>query len=76
MAAKTNEKEVPLCPVGKFCMDFEKRLGKKSKFFSHLNQSHIEFLKAIRSLVDERIEDLDRKASPKSKKKMTSIKVD
>jgi hypothetical protein len=76
MAAKTNEKEVTVCPVAKCWMDFENRFGKKSKFVSHLNQSHIEVLKAIRSLVDERIEDLDRKASPKGKKKMTSIKVD
>ena len=78
MAAKTTKKEVPVCPVGKFCMDFEKRFGKKSKFVSHLNQSHIEALKAIRSLLDERIADLDRKAkaSAKRKKKMRSIRVD
>ena len=84
MAAKTVKKEVPVCPVGKFCMDFEKQFGKKSKsgkkskFVSHLNRSHIEALKAIRSLVDERIADLDRKAkaSAKRKKKMRSIRVD
>ena len=42
MAAKTNEKEVTVCPVAKCWMDFENRFGKKSKFVSHLNQSHIE----------------------------------
>ena len=72
MTGNTNEKEGSLCPVQKFCEDFEKALGRKSKFASHLTQSHIEVLKAFRSLVDERIEYLDRKTSAKSKKKMTS----
>ena len=57
-------------------MDLEKQFGKKSNFFNHLNQFHIEILKAVRSLVDERIEALDRRKSAKVKKKMTAIKVD
>ena len=76
MTRKANEKEVLVCPVGKVCMDLEKKFGKKSNFFNHLNQSHIEVLKAVRSLVDERIEDLDRKKSTRGKKKMTAIKVE
>jgi len=48
---------------------------KKSKFFDHLDQSRIEFLRAIRSLVDERIEDIEKRASARSKK-MTKIKVE
>ena len=76
MTGKINEKEVSVCPVERFCKDFETTLGRKSKFVSHLTQSHIEVLKAFRSLVDERIEHLDRKTAAKSKKKMTSIQVD
>jgi hypothetical protein len=76
MTAKASQKEVCDCPVERFCNDFEKILGRKSRFFSHLNQSHIEVLKAFRSLVDERIEQLDRKISSKTKKKTTSIRVD
>ena len=76
MTGKTNPKEVSPCPVERFCNELEKTLGRKSKFAAHLNQSHIEVLKALRSLVDERIEQLDRKTSAKSKKKMTSIQVD
>jgi hypothetical protein len=56
--------------------DIEKTFGKKSKFVDHMTQSRIEFLKGIRSLVDERIEDLDKKESGKRKKKATKIKVD
>ena len=56
--------------------DLEKVSGEKSKFFQHLNQSRVEFLKAIRSLVDERIESLEKKDSPKAGKKMTKIKVE
>lgn len=76
MGKKRNENDVLLCPVGKFFLDLEKVTGKKSKFFEHLSQSRIEFLKAIRSLVDERIEGLEKMASNKSKKKMTRIKVE
>ncbi len=76
MTSKTTEKEAFVCPVGKMCMDLEKQFSKKSNFFNHLNQSHIEVLKAVRSLVDERIEALDRAKSAKGKKKMTAIKVD
>ena len=76
MAKEKEKSEMCLCPVGKFFSDFEKASWEKSKFFKHLNNSRVEFLKAIRSLIDERIENLEKKESPKTKKKMTKIKVD
>lgn len=76
MNKKKDEKEMVLCPVGMFFRDLERALGKKSKLFEHLTQSQVEFLKAIRSLLDVRIEDLEKKASQKAKKKMTKIKVE
>lgn len=76
MAKKKNEKKMVICPVGKFFMDVENACGKESDFFKHFAQSRIEFLKAIRSLVDERIETLEKKRSGKSRKKMTKIKVE
>jgi hypothetical protein len=76
MAKEKEKSEMALCPVGRFFSDLEKASWEKSKFFKHLNQSRVEFLKAIRSLIDERIESLEKKASPKAKKKMTKIKVD
>ena len=71
-----NKEEAVACPVGCFLRDVEKTFGKKSKFVDHMTQSRIEALKAIRSLVDERIEKLDKKKSTKTKKKATKIKVD
>jgi len=76
MAKTTNNDDIVVCPVGSFLRDIEKTYGKKSKFAEHMTQSRIEVLKGIRSLVDDRIEDLDRKKSAGRKKKPTKIKVD
>jgi hypothetical protein len=73
---KEKENERFVCPVGRFFSDLEKLSGKKSDFVKHLSQSRIEFLKAIRSLVDEKIESLENKTAKKSKKKGTKIKVE
>ena len=74
--SKQNHKEEPfVCPVGKFFMDLEKSSAKKSKFMKHMNQSRVEFLKAMRSLLDDRIENLEKHGSKKNKK-MTKIDVE
>ncbi|MFC1869593.1 hypothetical protein ACFL0H_15875 [Thermodesulfobacteriota bacterium] len=72
---KINCEEV-LCPVGRFLSDLESGFGGKSKFFGHINNSRIEFLKAIRSLVDEKIESFEKKGSTRKGKKSTKIKVE
>jgi hypothetical protein len=72
------EKEKPEtmgCPVARFFTEMEKTYGKKSTFFTHLHQSQIELLKAIRSLVDDRIGDLEKKKEG-SRKKVTKIEVE
>ncbi len=77
MAKQKTTEDVYLCPVGRFFKDLEKRgLGKKSKFREHMARSRIEFLKAIRSLIDERIEELQKGPSQGSTKKVTKIKVE
>ena len=76
MARERKEADTVLCPVGRFFMDLERISGGKSKFFEHLNQSRVEFLKAVRSLVDERIEAIEKKDKKKSGKKATKIKVE
>ena len=76
MDKEKNEKETQLCPVGKFFSDFEKAFGKKSKFYEHMTRSRVEFFKGIRSLVDAKIEVLEKKASAGNKKEMTRIKVE
>jgi hypothetical protein len=73
--AKKKEEEMAGCPVGKFFADLQKLSLPKSKFFEHMDLSRIEFLKAIRSLVDERIEGLEEKKRSKQAKKATKIEV-
>lgn len=75
VAKKSKDQEIG-CPIGKFFMDLDKAFGKESEFTKHMTQSRIEFLKAIRSLVDERIETLEKAHSAKGKKRMTKIKVE
>ncbi|MGB5750077.1 MAG: hypothetical protein WBM69_24085 [Desulfobacterales bacterium] len=76
MAEKKSEQETTGCPVGSFFEDLEKAFGKKSPFFEHMTKSKLEFMKGIRSLLDERIENLEKKRSGNSGKKMTKIKVE
>ena len=76
MAAKKNEQEPTGCPVGNFFEDLEKAFGKKSPFFEHMIQSKLEFMKGIRSLLDARIDHLEKMRSGKTGRKMTKIKVE
>jgi len=76
MAKEKDKKEMAYCPVGRFFLDLEKASGKKSKFFDHLNQSRVEFLKAIRSLVDEKIENLEKEGPAGGGKRVSKIKVE
>ena len=76
MGKEKSKGEEVLCPIGRFFLDIEGFFGRKSKFFGHIDKSRIEFLKAIRSLVDEKIEDLEKKASSAQVRKRTKIKVE
>ncbi|RLB37617.1 MAG: hypothetical protein DRH12_14075 [Deltaproteobacteria bacterium] len=74
---KTADEIYYLCPVGKFFSELEKRgLGKQSKFREHIDRARVEFLKAIRSLLDERIDELEKRSPKRSGKKVTKIKVE
>ena len=76
MGKKRQENEMVVCPVGRFFMDLEKASVKKSKFFVHLDRSRIEFLKALRSLLDEGIEHLEKRERSGREKKATKIEVE
>ena len=76
MAQKKREEHEFECPVVKFFEDLDKVFGKKSEFAKHMTQSRIEFLKGIRSLVDERIDNLEKQRATRGKKRMTKIKVE
>ncbi|MBW2203984.1 MAG: hypothetical protein JRF52_07745 [Deltaproteobacteria bacterium] len=64
------------CPVGRFFSDLEKASGNKAKFLEHLSRSKLEFLKAVKYLVDDKIEDLEKKRPAKGKKRATKIRVE
>lgn len=76
MAKKKQEDEWVVCPVCKFLSDVQHSARKKSEFVEHVNQSRIEILKAIRSLIDSRIERLEKIAPRKSARKATKINVE
>ena len=75
MAAKKGEQKTAICPVGKLFIDLESVFAKQSDFFKHMSRSRIEFLKAMRSLLDERINSLEKQETATSKKRMAKIKV-
>ena len=76
MAEKKGKEEKTICPVGTFFMDLENAFGRTSPFYKHMNRSRIEFLKGFKSLLDERIERLEKKDSKKTGAKMTKVKVE
>ena len=58
-----------------FLLSWKRTYGKNSTFFSHLHQSQVELLKAIRSLVDDRIGELEKRKE-RGRKKATKIEVE
>ena len=76
MTEKKSKQKTAGCPVGSFFEDLEKAFGEKSQFFEHMSQSKLEFMKGIRSVLDARIDNLEKRRSGKAGKKMTKIKVE
>ena len=76
MVEKKSKEDRVNCPVGTFFMDLERTFGRKSRFNKHLTQSKIEFLKGVKSLLDDRIEYLEKKDSKKAGAKLTKVKVE
>jgi len=76
MGKKGHDEELVVCPVGRFFMDLEKASARRSKFFEHLDRSKVEFLKALRSLLDDSIEAMESKEHTGRRKKATRIDVE
>ena len=74
MAEEKHKEEMRYCPVARFFSDLEKLSGRKSTFLEHLNSSRVEFLKAIRSLLHQRIDSIEKMAAKRGKK-MSKIEV-
>jgi len=69
-----DERNMWWCPLGRFFLAFERR--RDTGVFKHLKQSRIEFLKAVRSMLDERIERLEKSEEPGPEQKGTRIDVE
>lgn len=76
MVDKKDKEEKIICPVGTLLTDLEKSFGVKSPFYKHMHRARIEFLKGIKSLLDERIDRLEKKHTRKTGAKMTKVKVE
>ncbi len=76
MAEKKSKEDRITCSVSTFITDLEKTFGRKSSFYKHMTRSRIEFLKGVKSLLDERIEYLEKKGSKKAETKLTKVKVE
>jgi hypothetical protein len=62
--------------LGRFFSWMEGRISPSSEFREHMVKSKIEFLRGIRSLIDKRIDDLEKRQPKKTDKKATRIKVE
>jgi len=76
MVEKKGKEERTTCSASTFFMDLEKTFGRKSMFYKHMTRSRIEFLKGVKSLLDDRIEYLEKKDSKKAGAKMTKVNVE
>jgi len=75
----TDEKasdDVVCCPVGRFFSGLDRIFGKESEFQAHMNRSRIEFLKAVRTILDQGIEHLEERAAGGGEQKITRIEVE
>ncbi|MFO7986344.1 MAG: hypothetical protein R6U38_10785 [Desulfatiglandaceae bacterium] len=70
------KEQMALCPIGRLFARLEKIPERDSTFFEQLRKSRVEFLKGIRSLVDDRIEDIEKKSAAAHKKKATRVQVE
>ncbi|MBW1713218.1 MAG: hypothetical protein JRJ59_08755 [Deltaproteobacteria bacterium] len=61
------------CPFCYFLRACQSRKKKHPQFFDHLQQAEAEVLKAVRSLIDERLEACQ---AEKNSRKATKIKVE
>ncbi len=64
------------CPIGRLFIRLDKASRRKTRFSQHLNRSRLEFLKAIQALIEEAIEEMEKKESARGGKKATRIEVE
>ena len=62
--------------LGRFLSWVEVRVSPSSEFREHMAKSKMEFLKGVRSLIDKRIDELEKRHAQKADKRATRVKVD
>lgn len=65
-----------VCPVGRFFKSFEGTGGKRSPALDHISKSGLEFLRAVRCLVDDQIDRLEKREKPTTGERATKIDVE
>lgn len=65
-----------LCPFCQFLAALHRLAGPESEFYRHLQMSRVEFYKALRSLIDQRIATLEKATQAKSQQGYRHIKVE
>jgi hypothetical protein len=72
--------EEAFCSLGRFFSWLEGKISPGSEFREHMAKSRIEYLKGIKSLVDnfidKRIDTLEKRHAKKAEKKATQVKVE
>lgn len=76
MAEKETETVKGICPLGKFFQRLEDLSGNAPEFLEHLGRSRLELLKAARSLLDSKIEALEKRTAPGKKKVARKITIE
>ena len=78
MAEKRSEADGAkvLCPLGKFLQGLEDLSKNVPEFMKHLNRSHLELLKAVKTLVDSRIKTLEKRNTPGKRKVARKITIE
>ena len=62
--------------LGRFLSWVEARVSPGTEFREHMAKSKMEFLKGIRSLIDKRIDEFEKRHTRKTGKRATRVKVD
>ena len=65
-----------LCPLGKLFQGLEDLSKNAPEFRKHLDRSHLELLKAVKTLVDSRIKNLEKKNTPGKRKVARKITIE